>query len=96
MKFPLGTITVTVAASSALRAAHVHLHDLLERHINGDGGDSLQEASALDRSEQIVSSYKLPRLGASIAIVTEGDRRTTWVGFFEEYGTQDPHPALQA
>ena len=85
MKFPFGIIDVTLAAASALRAAGVHLHDLLERHTRGDGGDSLHEEPAYNQGEQIVSSYNLPLLDVSIYVVTEGDRRTTWIGFFEEY-----------
>jgi hypothetical protein len=85
MMFPLGTISVTFAASTALQAAGVHLHELLERHVSGDTGESAFEESALHQCEQIVSSYRLPGLGVQICVVTESDRRTTFVGFLEEY-----------
>ena len=85
MKFPLGTVTVTFAASAALRLADVHLQDLLDRHVGDDCGDCAFEPSALDNGEQIVASYRLPRLEVSICVITEGDRHSTFVGFVEEY-----------
>ena len=81
MRFPLGTITVTHAAATALRITDTHLLDLLTRHGVGDSGAS-QESDAetgIEQGKEVFSCYPLPGTGLMLCVSTRADRGATFV-----------------
>ena len=81
MRFPLGTITVSLTAASALAAWNLHLFALLTRHGQGDSGVSpLSDAEdAIKDGKEVFSAYELPGTKAYVCISTEPNRSATSV-----------------
>ena len=83
MKFEVGEIIVTPAASAVLQT-HGHTHDdLLARHQAGDWGDvssqlRLVNEQGLAESFNLQSTYEMP-CGQRIAVVTNRDRSITMI-----------------
>jgi hypothetical protein len=80
--FALGQIVATPGALDALITGGVTAHDLLHRHTSGDWGDlcaddRLENELAVHRGHRILSSYRLPRTGVKLWVVTEADRSVT-------------------
>jgi hypothetical protein len=83
MKFPVGEIVITPAASAALEANAQSIEDLLARHQAGDWGDVSQQVRMVnDRGlvEQfnLQSTFVLPA-GERLVVVTNRDRTLTMV-----------------
>jgi hypothetical protein len=81
MRFPLGKITITIAAASALAATNTHLFTLLVRHGHGDAGECSVPNSEANCFE---SWYHLPGSSLSVWISTEMDLGATRVWLDEE------------
>ena len=88
--FSLGQIVSTPGALSALGDEGTSSDALLQRHVTGDWGELSEE----DRREnelsvkegfRILSSYKLPRTGVKLWIITEADRSATTLLLPDEY-----------
>lgn len=80
--FPLGQVVSTPGAIHALMEEGMSLSDLLIRHVSGDWGDLCQadrreNALSLDAGLRILSSYRLPRTGVTLWLITEADRSAT-------------------
>ena len=83
MKFQVGEVVITPAASAALEANALSIEDLLARHQVGDWGDVSQQLRTVnDRGlvEQfnLQSTYVLPT-GERLVVVTNRDRTLTMV-----------------
>lgn len=86
---PLGAVHVTPGAADVLAAAGVEPGRLLDRHRRGDWGDSdADDAEDNDRAvgtgSLLHSIYDLGS-GASVWVITEGDRSATIVITPDEY-----------
>ena len=88
--FPLGQVVATPGALSALGGEGIGSEALLQRHVTGDWGELSEE----DRREnelsvregfRILSSYKLPRTGVKLWVITEADRSATTLLLPDEY-----------
>jgi len=88
--FPLGQIVATPGALSALGDERIGPETLLNRHVTGDWG----ELSEGDRREnelsvkdgfRVLSSYKLPKTGVKLWVITEADRSVTTLLLPDEY-----------
>lgn len=83
LKFELGEVVVTPAASQALDD-HGHLvDDLLTRHQNGDWGDVSDQARlinerGLNENFNVQSTYVLAT-GLKLVVVTNGPRTLTMI-----------------
>ena len=85
----LGQVLATANAIDAMHAASVLPMELLIRHASGDGGqvdpaDWRANDLAVSTGERILSSYPLSN-GATIWIITEGDRSVTTMLLPSEY-----------
>ena len=83
MRFELGEIVVTPAASAALAASGQRLEDLLDRHQRGDWGDvspQVREVNERGVAAQynLQSTYPLAD-GRRLVVVTTRDRSATMV-----------------
>jgi hypothetical protein len=83
MRFDIGEIIVTPAATDALVANGLTLDDLLARHRAGDWGDvseQVREVNERGLIEQfnLQSTYRMPD-GRRLVVVTHRDRTTTMV-----------------
>jgi hypothetical protein len=88
--FPLGQIVSTPGALSALGNEGIGADELFNRHATGDWGDLSEDdrrENELSLSEgfRVLSSYKLPRTGVKIWVITEGDRSATTLLLPDEY-----------
>lgn len=86
---PLGVVHITPGALDVLATARVEQSTLLDRHRRGDWGDvDADEAEDNNRAagtgSLIHSIYDLGT-GASVWVITEGDRSTTIVITPDEY-----------
>ncbi|MCB9951412.1 MAG: hypothetical protein H6824_10565 [Planctomycetaceae bacterium] len=93
--FPLGQVVATPGALEELSKAHVAPSDLLDRHINGDFGESLCDEDveankqSLQDGSRILSSYRLTT-GVKVWVITEaaddhGQRPATTLLLPSEY-----------
>lgn len=83
MRFDVGEIVITPAASDALAANGMTLNDLLARHQTGDWGDvsaQLREVNERGLLEQfnLQSTYSLPD-SRRLVVVTNRQRTTTTI-----------------
>ena len=83
MKFEVGEVVVTPAASAAIQTVGHSLDDVLARHCSGDWGDVSEQARDINERgliEQfnVQSSYLLPT-GQRLVVVTNGHRTLTMV-----------------
>jgi hypothetical protein len=83
MRFDVGEIVITPAASAALVANGLTLDDLLARHRAGDWGDvsaQVREVNERGLLEQfnLQSTYPLPD-GRRLVMVTNRDRTATTI-----------------
>jgi hypothetical protein len=89
-RFALGQVVATPAALNALADAGMHPVELLNRHAAGDWGE-VPDADALLNNQarvgglRILSSYRLPKSGHRVWIITEADRTATTILLPEEY-----------
>jgi hypothetical protein len=88
--FTLGQVVATPGALSALGGEGIGPEALLRRHVTGEWGELSEE----DRREnelsvreglRILSSYKLPRTGVKLWVITEADRSATTLLLPDEY-----------
>jgi hypothetical protein len=88
--FALGQIVSTPGAIEALTQEGGDFLEYLTRHVSGDWGDLCDddkrenELSVKD-GLRILSTYRLPRTGAKLWIITEADRSATTFLLPEEY-----------
>lgn len=88
--FTLGQTVSTPGALEALAAEGISGLDLLRRHVSGDFGDLCAEDKsenelAIREGFRILSSYKLPKTGVKLWIITEADRSVTTFLLPSEY-----------
>jgi hypothetical protein len=88
--FSLGQVVATPGALSALGGEGINSDALLQRHVTGDWGelsedDRRENELSIKEGFRILSVYKLPRTGAKIWIITEGDRSATTLLLPDEY-----------
>jgi SAM-dependent methyltransferase len=89
VKFELGTVVVSPAASDTLAANGLDPATYLARHQSGEWGDAdnaqrLRNDWALEHSGTIRSAYKLPN-DVTLLVNTAADRSCTWVMLGTEY-----------
>lgn len=88
--FSLGQVVATPGALSALGDEGLDSQALLTRHVTGDWGelsgeDAQENELSLREGYRILSSYKLPRTGVKLWIITEADRSATTLLLPDEY-----------
>ena len=89
-RFSLGQVVATPAALNALADAGVNPVELLNRHAVGDWGEVASADALLNNQAQvgglrILSSYRLPKSGQRVWIITKADRTATTILLPEEY-----------
>jgi hypothetical protein len=88
--FTLGQVVATPGALRALGGEGIGPEALLQRHVTGDWGelseeDRLENELSVREGLRILSSYKLPRTGVKIWVITEADRSATTLLLPDEY-----------
>lgn len=83
MKFPVGEIVITPAASAALAATGQSVGELLARHQLGDWGDVTEQVRAVNE-RGLVEQFNLQSVfavtsGQRVVVVTNRDRSLTMV-----------------
>jgi hypothetical protein len=90
MRFPLGRIVATRGALRALEEAGQTPAEFLDRHVEGDWGDALDDEDKqendflVEHGLRILSAYTT-RSGEKIWIITEADRSLTTILLPHEY-----------
>lgn len=88
--FDMGSIIGTQGALTAILREGITIYELIRRHHTGDWGNISPEDIELNEKSireggRIFSSYKLPRTGIYIWIMTEEDRLETMLLLNNEY-----------
>jgi hypothetical protein len=88
-KFELGKIVATPGALEALETFGLSLLEVLDRHAQGDWGESSQKHAkandlALKTGDQLLSSYQLGDSEGKVWVFTEANRASTCVFLAEE------------
>ena len=90
MRFPLGRIVATPGALRALEEAGQTPAEFLDRHVEGDWGDAIDDEDkqenefSVENGLRILSAYTT-RSGEKIWIITEADRSLTTLLLPHEY-----------
>lgn len=90
-KFELGQLLITPGAQDELDRNDVTPIELLRRHVGGDWGEmpeedkKLNDAAVVSGEERLMSSYKLPKTGDKVWVITEWDRSVTTILLPSEY-----------
>jgi hypothetical protein len=90
MRFPLGRIVATPGALRTLEEAGQTSAAFLDRHVEGDWGDALDDEDqqenefSVEHGLRILSAYTT-RSGQKIWIITEADRSLTTLLLPHEY-----------
>jgi len=86
--FEMGQLVATPGALEALGNLNLDASDFVRRHLHGDWGkmcesDAELNVEAVEHGYQIQSSYAIE--GATIWVITEGDRSVTTVLLPSDY-----------
>ena len=90
MRFPLGRIVATPGALRALEEAGQTPAEFLDRHVEGDWGDAIDDEDkqenefSVENGLRILSAYTT-RSGQKLWIITEADRSLTTLLLPHEY-----------
>ena len=90
MRFPLGRIVATPGALRALEESGQTPAEFLDRHVEGDWGDALDDEDqqenefSVENGLRILSAYTT-RTDKKIWIITEADRSLTTILLPHEY-----------
>ncbi len=90
MRFPLGRIVATPGALRSLEEAGQTSAEFLDRHVEGDWGDALDNEDkqenefSVQHGFRILSAYTTSA-GEKVWVITEADRSATTLLLPEEY-----------
>ncbi|MDF3091164.1 hypothetical protein [Burkholderia semiarida] len=88
--FPLGRVLATPGAIDLLDRTGTNVDDLLRRHLRGDWGvvcsaDARANNLAIVNGTRILSAYELGDRREKLWVLTEADRRATFIIRPSEY-----------
>ncbi len=88
-KFPLGQLSVSAGAKTALKDANQEPWGFLARHLIGKWGAVSDEGwakndAALVEGKPVLSAYETSK-GVRFVVISTGDRSETWVLLETEY-----------